>query len=164
MTTRDLFRKAAQWVQEHSIQDLDARPAFIYQAQPEPPQLSIPRVSPKARQAVGIPTVVGTARAIREGSLTSQDAVVFSLNRIAALNGKLRAFVIVRERGALNEAEQLDSECRAGVFRGPLHGVPVSVKDVIHVAGLPTTASSRVLDDFVPREDACAVARASPAG
>jgi aspartyl-tRNA(Asn)/glutamyl-tRNA(Gln) amidotransferase subunit A len=164
VNTRDLFRQAAEWVQEHANHDLDARPAFIYQAQPEPPQLPIPQESPMARPVPGIPTVAGTARAIREGRLPAREAVVSSLERIAALNGKLHAFVAVREREALEEAELLDAEVSRGKLRGPLHGVPVSVKDVIHVAGIPTTASSRVLEGFIPSEDACAVRRLKAAG
>lgn len=165
MNTRDLFRKAASWVEEHLILDLDARPAFIYRpADAEGLPVALPTARQGARPSTGIPTVVDTARAIREGSLSAREAVTKSLERIAELNGKLRAFVIIREREALDEADRLDSELKTGVRRGPLHGVPLSVKDVIDVAGMPTTASSRVLNDLMPTEDACAVARLKAAG
>ena len=165
MNTRDLFRAAARWVTEHPLQDLDARPAFIYRPGAEPPAPARETAPILARRpATRLPTVAGTARAVREGSQSAREAVELSLQRIAALNRKLRAFVSVREREALEEAERLDAELRAGRLRGPLHGVPLSVKDVIHVAGVATTASSRVLAGFVPEEDASAVERLRAAG
>jgi aspartyl-tRNA(Asn)/glutamyl-tRNA(Gln) amidotransferase subunit A len=170
VNTRELFRQAARWVAEHAPADPDARPAFVYAldrpaapGQPAPPPL--PAAAPVARAAdETMPTVAGTARAIRDGSLGARDAVAAALARIDAHDAALRAFVTVRREAALAEAEALDAERRRGRLRGPLHGVPVSVKDVIHVAGVRTTASSRVLDDLVPREDAAAVARLRAAG
>jgi aspartyl-tRNA(Asn)/glutamyl-tRNA(Gln) amidotransferase subunit A len=108
--------------------------------------------------------VAATARGIRDGSLTARAVVGACLERIEARNAALRAFVTVLAGEALAQAERLDAERRTGRLRGPLHGVPVSIKDVIHVAGAPTTASSKVLDDCVPDADACAVARLRAAG
>jgi aspartyl-tRNA(Asn)/glutamyl-tRNA(Gln) amidotransferase subunit A len=164
VNTRDLVRWAADWVAEHAIPDPDARPAFTYR----PRDLVIPAPPPSARAADrppgSVPTVAALARAIRDGSASARDVVTTCLERIAARNAALRAFVTVLETDALVHAERLDAERRAGRLRGTLHGVPISVKDVIHVAGVPTTASSKVLDDCVPREDACAVARLRAAG
>ena len=66
------------------------------------------------------------------------------LNRIAADNGELRAFITVMEERALAVAARAERSIAAGKYRGPLHGIPVSVKDLVDVAGTPTTSASQV--------------------
>jgi aspartyl-tRNA(Asn)/glutamyl-tRNA(Gln) amidotransferase subunit A len=166
VTTRDLFRQAVAWLQRHPILDLDARPAFTYRPLATPPAGNsinpATQETPVDQSPVG--TVCGMAQAIRTGKLTARAAVTSCLERIATLNPKLRAFVCVLEEEALSQADALDREVKRGALRGPLHGVPLSVKDVIHVAGVSTSASSRVLSEFVPEQDACAVERIKAAG
>jgi aspartyl-tRNA(Asn)/glutamyl-tRNA(Gln) amidotransferase subunit A len=164
MNTRDLFRSAAEWVAKHEPSDVDARPAFISSA--GDPSAAAARVGARpSRVMVDDPGGVGdTARSIRQGATSTRDVVERALARVRAHDGAVRAFVAVLGDRARREAEVLDAEARAGRWRGPLHGVPLSVKDVIHVAGVPTTASSRVLDDLIPAEDAVAVARLRAAG
>jgi aspartyl-tRNA(Asn)/glutamyl-tRNA(Gln) amidotransferase subunit A len=72
--------------------------------------------------------------------------------------------VTVDRAGALETAAGLDADARAGRFRGPLHGVPVGLKDIFHVAGLKTTGGARGFADSVPGEDAASVARLRAAG
>lgn len=93
------------------------------------------------------------ARRLRDGELSPREAVESSVERIERLDGTLNAFISLRAEEALAEADALE---RAPV-RGPLWGVPVGVKDVIDVAGVPTTAGSRILADSVPGRDAAAV-------
>lgn len=164
MNTRDLFRGAAEWVARHTLVDLDARPGFISRAAAAGPGLAW-TCSPATRPPANAPGgVADTAQSIRQGETSASEVVERALARIHALDSRLRAFVVTLDARARREAAILDAEARAGRWRGPLHGVPVSIKDVIHVAGVPTTASSRVLDDLVPIEDAAAVARLRAAG
>ena len=79
------------------------------------------------------------------------------LERIAGSNEALRAMIHVDADGALHEAHQLEAELAAGRSRGPLHGVPVAVKDVIDVRGWPTTGGSRLFAGRIASEDAPAV-------
>ncbi len=164
MNTRDLFRGAAGWVAHHAPHDLGARPGFISRAVAPGAALAWPH-RPDGRAPASAPGgVADTAESIRRGQTSAGAVVERALTRIRALDSRLGAFVVTLEASARREAERLDAEARAGSWRGPLHGVPISVKDIIHVAGVPTTASSRVLDDLVPTEDAAAVARLRAAG
>jgi aspartyl-tRNA(Asn)/glutamyl-tRNA(Gln) amidotransferase subunit A len=86
------------------------------------------------------------------------------LDRIENLNGKLNAFVTVTAERALADAKTLESEARAGNWRGPLHGIPVGLKDLYDTAGVRTTACSKQWADRVPSEDAEAVRRLKNAG
>lgn len=86
------------------------------------------------------------------------------LDRIAALNPRLNAFRLVAEERALAAAEAAQRQLRAGIRLGPLHGVPYVTKDLFDVAGLPTTAGSRSLEDNVAGADAAVTARLARAG
>lgn len=80
------------------------------------------------------------------------------------MNPKTDAFITVRREGALRDAAVLDAEARQGRFRGPLHGVPIAVKDNIDTAGTRTTMGSMIFDDRVPDHDAFVVERLRAAG
>jgi aspartyl-tRNA(Asn)/glutamyl-tRNA(Gln) amidotransferase subunit A len=86
------------------------------------------------------------------------------LARIARENGRLNAFITVLDREALAQARAADAEIRAGRYRGPLHGIPISLKDLVHLAGAPTTAASRLLAGHVAAHDAPVAARLREAG
>ena len=96
------------------------------------------------------------AERMRVGELSPREAVESYLERIEGADPHLNAYITVRAEEALAEAESLP--------RGPLYGVPVAVKDVIDVAGTPTTAASRILADNVPQRDADSVSRLRAAG
>ncbi|GAA3760508.1 amidase [Terriglobus aquaticus] len=114
--------------------------------------------------AVAWLTVAEVAGRIRQGTLRSEALVQALLTRVDALNPKLDAFITVRREQALQEAAALDAEARQGRFRGPLHGVPVAIKDNIDTAGTRTTVGSMVFDDRVPTADAFVVSRLRAAG
>jgi aspartyl-tRNA(Asn)/glutamyl-tRNA(Gln) amidotransferase subunit A len=105
-------------------------------------------------------TAAGLARRLRRGELSPREAVEHYLDRIEALDEKVNAYITVRAEEALAEADALEREPQ----RGPLWGVPVAVKDIIDVAGTPTTAASRILADNVADQDAHVVARLRAAG
>ena len=100
------------------------------------------------------------AEQLQAGELSPSEAVAESLARIERIDGALNAFLFVRAEAALAEAAALERDPQ----RGPLYGVPIAVKDVIDVAGAPTTAASKILADNVPTVDATSVARLRGAG
>jgi aspartyl-tRNA(Asn)/glutamyl-tRNA(Gln) amidotransferase subunit A len=104
------------------------------------------------------------ARRIREGRLSPVALVEAAVARIDALDGDVRAWVHVDRAGALAQARQHEADARAGRLAGPLHGVPLGIKDIIDVAGMPTTAGARAWAHTRPARDAASVARLRAAG
>lgn len=101
---------------------------------------------------------------LRKRELTSAEVTRQMLNRIRRLNPSLRAYITVLEDSALEAAAQADKEIVAGKLRGPLHGVPVAVKDLCFTKGVRTTCSSSVLRDWRPDSTATVVMRLESAG
>jgi aspartyl-tRNA(Asn)/glutamyl-tRNA(Gln) amidotransferase subunit A len=113
------------------------------------------------------PTALGVAdaaRAVREGRVSCLALVEALLARIRTLDGALKAWVYVDEPGAFAAARERDDAAHAGRPLGPLHGVPVGVKDIYHVAGMPTTAGARPHFHARPERDAASVALLRAAG
>jgi aspartyl-tRNA(Asn)/glutamyl-tRNA(Gln) amidotransferase subunit A len=104
------------------------------------------------------------AEAVRARTLSPVDLVEACLTRIRALDGELRAWAHVDAEGALALAREREAEARASRLRGPLHGVPVGVKDIFDVAGMPTTGGAKAFAHTRPTADAAAVARLRAAG
>jgi aspartyl-tRNA(Asn)/glutamyl-tRNA(Gln) amidotransferase subunit A len=109
-------------------------------------------------------TITSAASALVSGSLTARELVEESLAAIALHNTRTNAFTMVDEAGARAAADRLDRERDGGVGRGPLHGIPISLKDLIDVEGLVTTAGSRVLRDRRASKTATLVTRLNRAG
>jgi aspartyl-tRNA(Asn)/glutamyl-tRNA(Gln) amidotransferase subunit A len=86
------------------------------------------------------------------------------LQRIDAYESQVRAWVLVDRAGAIEQARQMDAELRTGRWRGPLHGVPIGIKDIVDVVGFPTSAGSPLLKDNVATRDATIVVRLREAG
>jgi mandelamide amidase len=108
-------------------------------------------------------SVVDAAGLIRHKQVTSVELTRAYLTRAEA-NADLNAFITLDRAGALAAAQRADAELAAGKVRGPLHGVPLVVKDNTHVAGLPNTAATPALREFVPKEHAPTVQRLVDAG
>ena len=104
------------------------------------------------------------AEAIRKGEATSLGLTELILERIDRYNPPLNAIVTLMREEALDRAREADEAMAGGEVWGPLHGVPVTIKDCFDVAGVRTTAGSRSMSDHVPEEDAEAVARLRAAG
>ena len=109
-------------------------------------------------------SLTACADAIAQGDLSAIAATQAALDRIAAHDGAVHAFVHVDAEGALAQARRVDADRAAGRMLGPLAGVPVSVKDLIGVTGMPLTAGSRMLAGYVPPYDATVTARLKAAG
>lgn len=86
------------------------------------------------------------------------------LDRIARFDPILKAFITVTSESALKEAQQAESEISKGYWKGPLHGIPLAVKDLLESAGVRTTAASAVLQDYVPEHDAYVLQRLRSTG
>jgi aspartyl-tRNA(Asn)/glutamyl-tRNA(Gln) amidotransferase subunit A len=109
-------------------------------------------------------TLTEAAAKVRSGEVTSLQLTEACLARIAIYDPKLDAFITVMKAQALAQARALDAEQKAGKLRGPLHGVPIAMKDNIDATGARTTAASGVFEDRVAPEDAPVVARLKAAG
>jgi len=109
-------------------------------------------------------TATRLARAIRNGRLSSVEATRAHLDRIARVNGPLKALVLVDEAGAMKAARAADRARGRKKDLPALHGVPITIKEAFDVAGLRTTSSHPPLANNVAREDASIVARLRAAG
>src|SRR5258705_8609781 len=109
-------------------------------------------------------TIDEFARALRAREITARDITEQCLQRINELQPRLNAFIRVMTDEARRDAAAADRELASGVDRGPLHGVPIAVKDLIDIQGVPTTAASRVRDGHVAAADAPVIARLREAG
>ncbi|GAA4783079.1 amidase [Actinomycetospora chlora] len=111
-------------------------------------------------------TLTELAGEIRAGRLGSRELTTACLERIDALDGRdgLNTVLLARGEAVLDEAAQRDEQQAAGAELGPLHGIPVGIKDAFATAGTRTTGGTAVLRDWVPDRDATAVARLTRAG
>ena len=109
-------------------------------------------------------TVAEVARAIATRNLSPVELMEALLERIARLDPKLNAFIRLDADVAIHAARAAEAEIASGRQRGPLHGVPVGIKDIIDVAGLPTTCHSKLLIDNIASTDAVCVSRLRGAG
>ena len=101
---------------------------------------------------------------IRSRSVSPVQLTEACLTRIETYNPKLNAFITVLRSQAIAQARELELEQRAGKLRGPLHGIPIALKDNIDTAGIRTTAASAVFDERIPSEDAEVARRLKAAG
>jgi aspartyl-tRNA(Asn)/glutamyl-tRNA(Gln) amidotransferase subunit A len=108
--------------------------------------------------------VTELSRLIGARELSSSEAVSAALARLEKLEGKLNAFITVLRDTALAEAKAADQQIARGQYRGPLHGVPLTIKDMFETAGVLTTGGSKILADWVPETDAALVERLRAAG
>ncbi len=109
-------------------------------------------------------TLTQAASEIRRGSLSPVEYTQALLNRIDKLEPQIRAWVTLDREGVLVEAKACEREAREGNFRGPLHGVPIGLKDIFCTKGIRTTAGSKFLQNNVPDFDAESVTQLRRAG
>ncbi|WP_172832598.1 amidase family protein, partial [Mycobacterium asiaticum] len=109
-------------------------------------------------------TLAGAARQIRTKELSPVELTESVLARIDAINPEVNAFSNVTAELANEAAARAAREIAAGRYRGPLHGIPIGVKEIYDMAGVPSTSSSRVRADHIPDVDSAVVARLRQAG
>jgi aspartyl-tRNA(Asn)/glutamyl-tRNA(Gln) amidotransferase subunit A len=109
-------------------------------------------------------TILEAAAALRARQTSAMELTQLSLQRIARLQPRLNAFLTVTEDLAVERALQADDELARGLDRGPLHGIPIAVKDVFCTRGVRTTCGSKLFIDYVPDHDAAVVERLAAAG
>ncbi|MEO1596092.1 MAG: amidase [Pseudomonadota bacterium] len=114
--------------------------------------------------ALHFASIADAGRALRGGDTSSVALTTLMLERIAAHDAALNAFITVTDTLALAAARRADAELAAGYDRGPLHGIPIAIKDLCDTAGVRTTRGSRLFADHVPERDAHVVRRLHEAG
>jgi aspartyl-tRNA(Asn)/glutamyl-tRNA(Gln) amidotransferase subunit A len=113
---------------------------------------------------VNLRSIAEISELIRRGDVSPVELTRECLDRIEELNPTLNAFITVTADSALTEAQRAETEIRSGNRRGPLHGIPIGLKDLIDTAGVRTTAGSAVFQDRIPVEDADVVVKLKAAG
>lgn len=157
--TRQSYRNSLAQVQNYPVDDMGVYPMFMH------PMMSLPKIDRKPLPALSKPrgNVPVSSIAVANKAMASgkQSAVEVLQSALAVIHEKeptLNAFVqVAPEKELIQLAKKLDRERASGKVRGPLHGIPITVKDVIEVAGLLCTASSKVLEGNIGQRDADAV-------
>jgi Asp-tRNA(Asn)/Glu-tRNA(Gln) amidotransferase A subunit family amidase len=108
--------------------------------------------------------VTQLSRWIEQRKLSSERLTEIYLRRIERFDPKLRCVITLTREHALAQARQADKEIAAGKYRGPLHGIPYGVKDLLDTAGIPTTYGAEFYRDRIPKDDAAVVKRLNDAG
>jgi aspartyl-tRNA(Asn)/glutamyl-tRNA(Gln) amidotransferase subunit A len=109
-------------------------------------------------------SIAQAGRQLRAGTLSSTILTQHALSRIAALDPRLHAFVLVTKERALADASRADRELKSGMDKGPMHGIPYALKDIYATAGIRTTCHSKLLIDNVPDEDSVVEAKFKAGG
>src|SRR5713101_9808633 len=104
------------------------------------------------------------AELLRRKKISPVDLATACLDRVEVLNPVLNAFITVTHEAAMAQARVAEDEIQRGQWRGPLHGIPVGLKDLIDTAGVRTTCGSALFADRVPTEDADVLQRLKEAG
>ena len=109
-------------------------------------------------------TIREAGELLKGGKLSPVELTRAFLDRIDALDGQLHAYITVLGDSAMAAAGQAEAEIQRGGYKGPMHGIPIALKDLYDTEGVRTTAGSRVMADRVPTEDSTATARLKAAG
>ena len=109
-------------------------------------------------------TLAEASELVRRREISPVDLTQECLETIARLNPSLNAFITITAESALEQGEAAEEEIAAGNYRGPLHGIPIGLKDLIDTAGVRTTAASAMFKDRIPTEDAAVVKKLKAAG
>ena len=109
-------------------------------------------------------SIAETGPLLKSQQLSPVELTNAFLDRIEAIDARIHSFVLVTREEALRQANEAEREIASNRYRGPLHGIPIGLKDLIETAGIRTTAHSKVLIDHIPSEDATAVSLLKNAG
>jgi aspartyl-tRNA(Asn)/glutamyl-tRNA(Gln) amidotransferase subunit A len=120
--------------------------------------------SQRERDELAFLTLAEAGRLLRSRKISPVELTEAALGRIERLNPRLNAYLLVIAEQALGSARQAEREIAGGEYRGPLHGIPVCLKDNFWTRGIRTTAGSSILRDFVPATDSAVASRLRKAG
>lgn len=109
-------------------------------------------------------SIVELARLVKGKKASPQEIVQATLDRIKLLDKKLNSYITVMGEAALDAAMQAEKDIQAGNYKGSLHGIPISLKDLYATKGVRTTAGSKILADYIPETDCTVVQRLKEAG
>jgi aspartyl-tRNA(Asn)/glutamyl-tRNA(Gln) amidotransferase subunit A len=109
-------------------------------------------------------TIKHLSKLIASRQISCLEVVDATIERIEKLNPKLNAFITILDQSAKREAKHADSLIKQGKYLGPLHGIPISLKDLIYVKGVRSTSGSKILADFVPDYDSTVTRKLRKAG
>jgi aspartyl-tRNA(Asn)/glutamyl-tRNA(Gln) amidotransferase subunit A len=124
-------------------------------------EATAPSVPPTSLEEL---SVAQAGALLRSGQLSSAELTRHALARIARLDPVLHSFVLVTEQAALQRAAQADRDLRAGIDRGPMHGIPYALKDIIDAQGVPTTNASWLTADRIAAADSAIESRLRAGG
>jgi aspartyl-tRNA(Asn)/glutamyl-tRNA(Gln) amidotransferase subunit A len=109
-------------------------------------------------------TIRDLSKLISAREISPVDLIEATLERIAKLNPTLNAFITVLEDSARRDAKNAELLIKEGKYKGPLHGIPISLKDLIYVKGVKSTSGSKILSNFIPEYDSTVVKKLKDAG
>src|ERR1700722_13815698 len=109
-------------------------------------------------------TLASAARAVRQRKVSPVELTTAVLERAHTLNDRMRALITITSDHALAQARDAERQLSTGATIGPLHGVPISLKDLFDTKGIATTAGSKVFADRIPHDDAHVVKKLAGAG
>src|SRR5271163_2007764 len=120
----------------------------------------------RGRSVMGptIPTIAEAAKQIAAKQLSPTELTRACLERVRALDNRLHAFIHLTEERALAEARAAEAAIMANGPSGPLHGIPIGLKDIVDTKGIPTTCQSKLLQDNIPASDATCAEKLAAAG
>ncbi len=113
---------------------------------------------------LALSSLTAVAEQIRRRELSPIELTQYLLDRIAALDPQFHSYVTVTPELALAQAQAADAEISAGYYRGPLHGIPIALKDLCYTKGIPTTCGSAMFRDFVPDHNGTVTQKLADAG
>ena len=117
-----------------------------------------------SRDELALLTIKEASALIEKREVSPVELIDATLDRVDRLQPALNAFITVMHREARRDAKRAEAEIARGKYKGPLHGIPVSLKDLYYTRGVRTTAGSKVLANFVPRYDSTVTAKLRRAG
>ena len=119
---------------------------------------------PEAKELTTVTTIQQLSSRIQNGELSPSELVGVYLDKIKKFDSSLNAFITVLEDHASQEAANAEKQIKQGIYLGPLHGIPFSIKDVIHAKGVRCTAGSKIMSDYISKIDATSVVKMKKAG
>ncbi len=131
---------------------------------PAPAEAPYPEEVLRDQQDIPFLTKAELAELIRAREVSPVEAASAYLGRIDSLNFKFNSYLTVSRKEAMAAAREAERAIAGGEYLGPMHGIPVALKDQIWTKGIRTTVGSRLMADFFPEEDATAVAKLKRAG